>query len=243
MAIFTKTPLEFRVAAPASLKYDVTDQLLAAIFRGQIIGGDRLVETTLAELFQVSRGPVREAIQELANTGLVDLRPNRGAVVRDFGPEQLKEIYTVRALLETGAVRLACGRLDQTKLQKIRKTIASLLEQSEHDSLDWSQSEIGSDERLHGLIAAQCGNNRLHDEINRYYTLVRAIRQALDVGDVQAVAAREHLTLIDALLAGDAQAAAECMQQHIDHAATIAMKGMFPRKAESPPSGKKGNRK
>ncbi|MBL4702064.1 MAG: GntR family transcriptional regulator [Phycisphaeraceae bacterium] len=213
---------------PVSLPYAVTDQLLAAIFHGKIVGGDRLVETTLAKQFKVSRGPVREALHSLAGLGLVDIRPNRGALVRPFGPEQLQQIYVVRSLLEMGAVRLACGKPATTKWQGLHQTIGTLLEQNT-DSPGWSKREIESDERFHALIAAECGNPRLRDEINRYYTLVRAIRKALGhQKQMQVEAAQEHLAILDALLQGDADLAADIVEQHIQRSAKAAMASMFP---------------
>src|ERR1041385_1530926 len=81
----------------------IVRQLLESIFTGEIPGGARLVEEELADKLGVSRTPVREALGELAGIGVIQLKPNHGAIVRTFGPQQLQEIYHIRRLLESEA--------------------------------------------------------------------------------------------------------------------------------------------
>ena len=102
--------------------------ILAGLLKGEWLGGARLTEAEAVEKFGVSRTPVREALLELQGLGLIELRRNCGAVFLPFGPEQLREIYDVRSLLEVEATRLAAsadggvgGNVDPQHLANIAK--------------------------------------------------------------------------------------------------------------------------
>ena len=85
----------------------VADRLRDAILAGDLKSGDRLIETDLAERFDISRGPVREAIRQLVPEGLVVLRRNRGAVVASPTLDDVLEVYAVRLSLGTVALQQA----------------------------------------------------------------------------------------------------------------------------------------
>lgn len=216
------TPVGTRV-----IKQDLVTQLLQAIFAGRFAGGDRLVEKDLAAEFQVSRTPVREALSQLAATGLIEMQPNRGAVVRPFGPDQLRDIYTLRQILESHAARLAFDNISRPELEEVREQTASLTRQRKRDTA-WSQRAMQVDEKLHELIAAACGNDRLNEEIARYRKLVRVIRQAIaNSAGYQSKALKEHLGILDALLDGSADDAADAMGRHVAQAADAAVAIVF----------------
>ncbi len=185
-----------------------------------------MIVQRLSEQFGVSATPVREALVELASIGIVENSPNRGAVLREFGPTQIAEIYQLRRLLEVEAVRGACGRIDREELEALETEFAILSEIPCDET--WSQRAMRGDLRLHGLIAANCGSTRLRDELDRYNTLVQVIREVVDnERHAQEIALGEHLQIICALLAGDADAAAEAMAQHICSTADVVLETMF----------------
>lgn len=76
------------------------------LLEGRFQPGDRLVENELAELLGVSRSPIREALTELANSGLIERQPGRGAAIREWSVKDLEDLFSVRILLEGEAVRL-----------------------------------------------------------------------------------------------------------------------------------------
>ena len=85
------------------LRHDLVGHLLTAIFKGEYPAGHRLVVKALAEQYGVSATPAREALLELTAIGMVDMFPNKGAIVRPFGPVELRGIYQVRRILEAEA--------------------------------------------------------------------------------------------------------------------------------------------
>lgn len=91
-----------------------------AIFSGEFAPGTRLDEQQLAQRFSVSRTPVREALRQLANTGLIDVRPRRGAVVTRISPEQLEEMFVAMGELEATCARLASLSMSPTERRRLQ---------------------------------------------------------------------------------------------------------------------------
>ena len=212
-------------------KPDLVRRLLLAFFSGEWAEGDRLPEVELARRFGVSRTPVREALQELANAGLIELRPNCGAVARACGPQEIRELYEVRAILEAAAVRLACGRIEPRKLDELATTFRQLLADSRRDA-EWSRREWAADQLLHELIAQGCGNQRLAAELARHNQLLQAVREAVgNLREAQVAAVREHLAILKALRAENAEQAEEAMRRHIRSAAAHAIDALTQRLA------------
>ena len=224
------TPFALRQPSPAGeliLKPDLVRRLLLGIFGGQWKAGGRLREENLAGLFHVSRTPVREALQELAAVGLVELRPNCGAIVAPFGPRELEEIYEVRALLEAEATRLACARISTGELRHLEDQLTELLS-ARTRSLVWSQWTWNADRQLHGLIAARCPNRRLAQEIARYDTFVQIIRETGNRDRAVDLAIKQHREIVAALLHRSPAKAAAAMRRHILSAGRTAVEAIRP---------------
>src|SRR5437867_615631 len=138
----------------------VVKSILGSIFTGEFKGGDRLVEEELALTLGVSRTPVREALGELAGIGVIELRPNHGAIVCPFGPTQIRELYHVRRVLESEAARLAAARIDPEALNNIKLEHEELLHAQPRPT-DWSARILALDQRFHELVAHSSGRQRL----------------------------------------------------------------------------------
>src|SRR5579863_1045205 len=113
-----------QTASPAKadhglLRQKIVEQILADVFRGGLTAGRHLVTQELAARFGVSHTPIREALIAMAGIGIIDLLPNRGAVVRRVTARDVREIGQVRRLLECEAVRLACGRVEPGALAEL----------------------------------------------------------------------------------------------------------------------------
>jgi DNA-binding GntR family transcriptional regulator len=209
--------------ARGHLREQVMSRVLTAVFEGQIRSGQRLIVQPLSERYQVSTTPVREALLELAGLGIVDLLPNRGAVVRPFGPREVREISQIRRVLEVEAVRCACGRIADEELSAIEAELKRLEAMS--PSPAWAQDARAADTALHGAIAGACDSARLKAEIDRYSTLWRTLRNVSQRRDLRTNYAHmpgalaEHREIVRALRDGDAEQAARSMDRHIHTAA------------------------
>jgi DNA-binding GntR family transcriptional regulator len=214
-----------------SLRQQVTSRLLTAVFLGRFASGQRLVVQKLAEALDVSPTPVRESLVELAALGLVELLPNRGAVVLPFGPRQVREISQVRRVLEVEATRCACGKVDGGELTAMIDELKRIRKRKRDDRRDRDARAL--DTRLHGLIAESCGSGRLTAEIGRYLTLFRALRDVAHLRDAATNYSRsddvpEHLNVLCHLRDGRADAAAQAMDDHIRCATETLITVLFP---------------
>ncbi|QDT42851.1 HTH-type transcriptional regulator McbR [Gimesia alba] len=221
----TNLPGSFSMVPRGNIREVVVQRILTAVIRGEFPIGHRMVIQNLAEQFGVSATPVREALVELASIGIVENLPNRGAVMREFGVMQIREIYQLRRILEVEAVRTACGKIEPRLLSELADEFAAIAKEARDAS--WSQKAMALDIRLHSLIAAHCGSVRLQDELRRYNTLIQAIREVVDnESQAQEIALSDHEEIIKALQKNDCDKAASEMEQHIRKTANLVEKLM-----------------
>ena len=214
-----------------SRRQTIVREVLLDVFQGVLRPGQRLKVEHLAKRYGVSATPIREALVELAGIGVAELAPNRGAVLRPFGQQQLREICQVRRILESEATRCACGRIDPHELSQLEDELAQLLEGDRGP--DWSDNTRAADTRLHELIRQHCGSERLAYEIGRYGTMYRVLRDVVherlkarsDYAQIEENT--EHRAIVRALRAEQPAAAAEAMQHHIQQSANTLEHDLF----------------
>ncbi len=135
----------------------VQDELREAILTGALEPGERLRAEALAESLRSSRTPVREALLLLAQEGLVEIEPRRGATVRAFDAADLSDLYEVRALVEPHAAELAARRMTTTETARLTE----ILERSTaHDDSD--ESSVAAQLRLNDEFHASSSTGRVH---------------------------------------------------------------------------------
>jgi DNA-binding GntR family transcriptional regulator len=194
--------------------------ILTDIFHGKYRAGQRLVTESLANRFGVSHTPIREALIELGGSGVVNLLPNRGAVVRKVTARDVREVLQVRKVLECEAVRGAAKRADRATVEALATDIRGLAAAPAGPEAVVRAREL--DNTLHEFICASCGNGFLRSELARLRTLYQAFRDVTwDLEEARsdfhriAVEAGEHLAITAALLSRDSRAAVRAMTAHI----------------------------
>lgn len=194
--------------------------ILTDIFHGKYRAGQRLVTDALASRFGVSHTPIREALIELGGSGVVDLLPNRGAVVRQLTARDVREVLQVRKVLECEAVRGAAKRADGSTVRALADAVRALA--ALPPGPDAVARARTLDSELHEFVAASCGNNFLRTELNRLRTLYQAFRDVTwDLEEARSdfhrigVEASEHLAVLAALRARDPRAAHRAMAAHV----------------------------
>jgi DNA-binding GntR family transcriptional regulator len=203
-------------------RHSIVESLMTDVFQGRLRPGEHLVTQELAERFGVSHTPIREALIALAGIGLIDLMPNRGAIVRRVTSQEVREVCQVRRVLECEAVRSACGRIDLPALHALAadfKRLLSALAKSKVCNVEESRE---LDTRLHDLIAGSCNNTFLANELGRLKTLFRGFRDFMYLrhesrNDFHRLVeeTRDHLAIVEALLAGERREAVRAMARHI----------------------------
>lgn len=196
--------------------------LLSDVFHGRRRAGEHLVTQDLADQFQVSHTPIREALIALAGMGVIDLVPNRGAVVRKVTASEIKDICQFRSLLECQAVRLACGRVNLKKLRELESVLRRLVNSKKDLGASFIRQARAVDTCLHDVIAESCNNRFLAEAIQRFKILFRSFRDmAWDYDEAHndfqrpSEEAREHLAIVEALQANKPREAAQAMSRHI----------------------------
>ena len=214
-----------------SRRQTLVQQVLVKFFQGEYQPNQRMTVQSLAKEWNVSATPVREALVELEGIGIVDIFPNRGAVLRNFGAKELREICQVRRILESEATRCACGHITPNELARLEKIFNEL--SSAKRTVEWSERTQEWDDYLHELIYGTCGSERLSHEINRYRVLYRTLRQVRhskrqNVKDYQHMEENaEHLQIVQALAAGNPEKAAHAMNEHLQQSAVELERDLF----------------
>jgi DNA-binding GntR family transcriptional regulator len=222
----------------------VVASILADVFQGRLRTGQHLVTQKLAERFGVSHTPIREALISLAGVGVIDLLPNRGAVVRAVTPRDVRELCQVRRVLECQATRNACGQILQSDLQSLADNLRLLVGPNAPAIAEFIRQARRIDTRLHDLIAGHCGNAFLGKELARLKTLFRAFRDVSykrhaarnDMGRL-ADEAREHLEIVENLLSRQPRQAALAMAKHIRSGARYWSRGIAQAQSAHPLNG------
>jgi len=188
--------------------------LLQAIIAGDPRPGSRLIERELAERYEVSRVPVRHALQRLESEGFVVTEPRRGAVVRLFTRGDLEQLFDARLCIEPFATGRAARRIAQGLESPDR--LAALVEQSEDRFSAGDESAgISANLRIHAEIVRLSGNDllirSLAPMLGRMEWVFRLTHEARDEEQ-----AHEHERILDALVAGNAELAASLAYAHIE---------------------------
>jgi DNA-binding GntR family transcriptional regulator len=197
---------------PAPLRQLIYDSLVDLIVYGALAPGEHLVEADIAKRLGTSRIPVREALQLLHRDGWVDLRPRQGAFVHQPTIREVDDAFGVRTLLEVESTRLAAIHADERSLKRLRQVLESgtrALARGDEEELVRLNSkfhagiaEIADNEILAGIIA------RLDKRIRWYFVPVVRSR-----GEESW---KEHRAIVEAIEAGDPEAAADAMRQHAE---------------------------
>ncbi|HEY9460542.1 MAG TPA: GntR family transcriptional regulator [Paralcaligenes sp.] len=197
---------------PFSLSDRAYQRIEAIILSGKLKGGERLNDSKLAKAFSVSRGPVRNALARLAEAGLVELIPYRGAFVRTIDFNDVLEIYEVRAAVERAGILAACRNMTPEVLAKLGGLVAAMNESfKKGDKEQYFKGNLA----FHELIHQTSGNSRLLELYQRYTREQKLFRHfSLTTVGIEE-SNKQHSRIMRALEAGDSEAAAREMEKHV----------------------------
>lgn len=215
------TPRPSSRRRPRSLADQVRDGLKQTLASGGLEAGRVYPIQTLADEMGVSRTPVREALLQLQQAGLVRILPNQGVMVVGRTVEDVRQIFQIRTWLEVPAVREAAVGADADAVARLRASYARL--EALADAGDRAGVE-GEDRALHEALLEVTGNRRLVD-------VVRHLRDVLisngfaSTGHERSLRdlAREHRPIVEAVADGDPDAAAAAMTAHLERTATVTI--------------------
>lgn len=139
------------------MSHVVYEAIRDAIVEGRYEAHEKLVQEQVAEDLDVSRTPVRDALNRLAHEGLVSWTPGLGYLVNPLSDEDINEVFQVRERLEVLALELACGRLDRVQVARIR----TLVEDMEAADPTDASAQFDLNRRFHQAMIEPCGNRLL----------------------------------------------------------------------------------
>jgi DNA-binding GntR family transcriptional regulator len=211
---------------PPTLVEVVTESLRKEILKGSFLPGAALPEVELSKNLNISRGTVRESLRQLDQEGLVEVIPHRGAFVAQLTPQKVKEIYTLRVLLEPYAVRLSMENqaFDEEYLDEMRDLVGLM---GEFEKAGDYRRTIEADIRFHEMSSERCGHELLIDVLHNLQslTLVFILTTKLYRSDMVSDEV-SHQAIFDGILSGDPVLAEAIVRKHITDAGTSLMKRM-----------------
>lgn len=206
------------------LRETVCETLREAIRKGILEPGERLMEVQLAEELGISRTPVREAIRKLEQEGYVIMMPRRGTYVSSVSVSDIKEIFEIRSALESLSTGLAARRIEPDELEKLR---ALLTEIEGHIKIRDMDKIVETDIEFHGLLYRVSRNERLvaiignlKEQLARFRTLSMSYPGRLQE------TLEEHRAMVEAIAAGDVEAARDAADRHMERAEETLLKAM-----------------
>lgn len=195
-----------RLPAPEVIQIGLRDAIMA----GEITPGTQLRQDEIASRFGTSRIPVREALRQLAAEGIVELLPNRGAVVKAFTVEEIIEILEIRIGLETRALRLAIPNMAQEDIEAGAAILRSYDVEPRPER--WSQMNW----QFHNVLYRPCNMPRMLSLIERNWAQCSRLAQLqVSLAAGKENPNREHWEILEACKAGAVEKAATLLEQHI----------------------------
>jgi DNA-binding GntR family transcriptional regulator len=197
-----------------SLHETVTARLRDLIVEGHLPEGGRIVEKQLCEQLQVSRTPLREAFKVLAVEGLIEIQPNRGALVKRIEAREAREMLTVISRMEALAGELACSHATDAEIAGVRALhdrMMALFGRRER------MQYFGANQQIHLEIVRIARNEVLRAMHAQLHARMKRIRfRGNDIPHNWAAAVADHERIIAALEARDGKRLAALLQQHLD---------------------------
>lgn len=204
-----------KLQKPDVLAVPIATLLREAIFDQRLRPGERIVERQLAEQWNVSRAPLREAIKQLSAEGLLVVSPHRGASVREVSKKELTELFLVREMIEVTAVRIAAERATESDLIRLQTLVNAMKTAAERrDPPTFSTLGLAFHDELVGL-AKNDTLVEMYDVVKLRFRRYQFLLVALP--DVPRSSATEHERILAAIRAKDGNRASACVTNHLAH--------------------------
>jgi DNA-binding GntR family transcriptional regulator len=202
-----------RLSRPAvSVTDQIVDSITSAIVERRLMPGTRLVEQQIADVFDVSRTVVRQALNQLSRDRLVSLEPARGAFVAMPSIEEARQVFQVRRLIEGGMVRQLAAQITDRQLEELRAHL-----RDEHQAV--TRSDVSGRTRLladfHVVLARLLGNEVLAELIADLLSRSQLIALMYQSSHSAEHSQAEHVDIVEALAKRDGRAATRLMEQHL----------------------------
>lgn len=188
---------------------DIKSQILA----GELAPGSAISEAELADVLGISRSPVREAFQQLAREGLVEIFPKRGTFVADLTPREVREAFELRAAIESACARLAAERATADDIAELEELC---------DAIDRAETGDGSYDAaaaFHAGIARAAHSRYLTEAFETGQAKIDMASRAAAESRGDELEHQTHRDIYNAIVKGDGEGAERIMRAHLEHSA------------------------
>ncbi len=200
----------------SSLGDHVYDLLWQRIANHELRPGDKLSDVHVSAQLGVSRTPVREALQRLAQDGIVRAESRRGFYVASFSSQDVREIYDLRTALETLAVRLACSNLSDDEIDAAQRALDDVAQRMNTDDDTAPDTFLKIDREFHQLLIQKAHNGRLAGSMNALQAQISVFQvYGIHLKSLVTQSIGHHQAILSALKHRDCPAAERAMEQHI----------------------------
>lgn len=205
----------------ASLTERAYQAISLAIANLELKPGESLTQDRLAKWLSISRTPVREALRRLEQDGMIQTVPGRGLVVTELTIKDVEDMLELLRLMDAHAAYLAAQRRTQAQADQLAAVTQALMSAAEqHDVDGWS----AADKPYHEILLAASGNQLLRQAIQDVRRRLHRITiNSATRPERLLECTREHHAVADAIVRGDAEAAAQLMRQHIEEMSSSAI--------------------
>lgn len=199
------------MGANQTLRERIADALRQAIIKGELKPGERLQEVEIAQSYNTSRTPVREAFRQLESEGFIVIKPRRGATVTPITAKDVREFYEVKSVLESYAARLAVSQITEAQIDKMEHLNRQLRRCYERSDIS---GMVPVHNEFHETFVQACGNDRLASLISSLVNQFQRFRIALSHTDAVEDSILIHEQIVAAFRARDAERAASLVAQN-----------------------------
>ena len=159
--------LDYPVERHLTLRERIVEFVKDAIIKGRLKPGGRVPESELAEMFGISRTPIREAFRQLESEGFITFTPRKGAIVSPITDKDVIEFYAIKGLLEGYAAKMACCKISDKEIRRMEDLNSQMAKYAERNDV---KNFFKLDNQLHDVFLKICGNDKLY---NLIYVLVQ----------------------------------------------------------------------
>ncbi len=201
-------------ADPTTSTRRIAEAITAAIVERRLMPGTKLAEQKIADIFQVSRTIVRQALHQLSRDKLITLERARGARVAEPSAEEARQVFEVRHMLESALIRRAARTLTPEQIASLREHLA-------REKAALARTDVPGRTRLladfHVMLAILLGNDALADILRELVSRSSLIALMYQSAHSAEQSWAEHVAIVDALEQRNAAAAIRLMNAHLRH--------------------------
>jgi DNA-binding GntR family transcriptional regulator len=203
----------FEADSSRLLRETAYERLKDAIRYADLQPGEVLSEVSLSKALGISRTPVREAVRQLAQEGLIEIIPGRAIIIPRLSVQEVREVVHMRSLLEPELARLAANSVTSEQVESLRGFCRKMQKAAENDDrMAWSKA----DARFHETLTSTCPSQYLGRTVFQLSNRMHDLAVISRTSQARLIACtEEHWAVVQAIAVGDSQAAARTMAEHI----------------------------